>query len=77
MKINAIDIKPNTYWILKQSEDIYDVVVINEVWPNTLLYSYYRHDNYRSFISRRLSIKGFLTCYKPHKILNLLYSLKG
>jgi hypothetical protein len=72
-------IKPNSYWILKNSNSEFDIVKVNGVSRIRVIFDYWKHDvnwNLSVLKTRELSIKAFLACYKPHNALNILHGPK-
>lgn len=68
------------YYILYQSNDIYDVVKVTYVSGPLVEYEYYKHDVNKQFSvlkNRQLNIKSFKACYKPYDIMNVLYGSKS
>lgn len=80
MKNKQYEIIEGNYYILYQSEDIYDVIKVNYVSGALVEFEYYKHnvDRQSSVLkNRQLNIKTFKACYKPYNIMNVLYGNKA
>ena len=72
-----MEIKEKYYYILKQSEDLGDVIQVIAVYPGQIVFKYYMTDqsvDKRLFPKRALYPEAFKACYKPHNTLNILYN---
>lgn len=79
-----MEIKQHWYYILKNSNDINDVVQVLEVYPGQIVFKYYTdvplltvnsQPLYQRDTKRVLHPKAFRACYKEHPTLNVLYSI--
>lgn len=71
-----MEIRQNWYYILKNSNDINDVVKVLEVYPDAqIVFIYYTPNPMDQRNTKRvLHPKAFRACYKEHPTLNVLYS---
>lgn len=72
-----MEIKANWYYILKNSNDINDVIQVTEVYPGQIVFKYYTTPlglDKPGYPKRVLHPKAFRACYKEHPTLNVLYS---
>lgn len=74
------EIKVGWYYILKNSEDINDVVQVLEVFPGQIKFKYFTgykkcEPGYVQFETARvLSVKAFKAVYKEHVATNAIYA---
>lgn len=83
-----MEIRPNTFYILKNSNDINDVIKVTNVEGNCIYFDYLtkEHNKVSHEITRYidpktgslrynrwLPLKTFEKCYKFHKVSNTLY----
>lgn len=63
------------YYILKNSEDINDVIIVTDVnYGSHIRYNYYTTVYDDAAYIRSLPKEVFYKVYKTHKVLNLLYN---